>query len=149
MFSFFDFQYLTDGEIRVVIDKLIPENKEKGYVPAYKFNIVEEQSKMTVELIDIRIGHSQGLFYGGNIGYTVFEDFRGNNYALKACRLIKNVAAKHKLEYLYITCNPDNIASRRTCEKLGIPLQEIVDLPKDNDMYKKGERQKCIYYWEL
>lgn len=149
MFSFLEFKNLSDGEIRLVIDELIPENEEKGFVPAYKFNIVEEQSKLTVGFIDIRIGHSQGLFYGGNIGYTVFEDFRGNSYVLKACKLIKNVAIKHKMEYLYITCNPDNIASRRTCEKLGLPLQEIVDLPEDNDMYKEGERQKCIYYWKL
>jgi len=53
------------------------------------------------------------------------------------------------MEYMFITCNPDNIPSRRTCEKLGLLLQEIVDLPEDNDMYKEGERQKCIYYWEL
>jgi tagatose 1,6-diphosphate aldolase len=148
-FSFFEFNDLTDGEIKLVIDELIPEDKFKKYVPAYKFNIVIEQSNVTVGFIDIRIGHSHRLYYGGNIGYTVFEDFRGNNYALKACKLIKKVAKKHAMECLYITCNPDNIPSRRTCEKLGLPLKEIVDLPEGNDMYKEGERQKCIYYWEL
>ena len=42
---------------------------------------------------------------------------------------------------LYITCNPDNIPSRKTCEKLGLILEEIVDLPEDNEMYKEGERK--------
>ena len=145
MFIFKDGWNLTDGEIKLVIDKLIPENKDKGFVPAYKFNIVEVHSNRTVGFIDIRIGHSKGLYYGGNIGYTVFEQFRGNNYALKACKLIKDVAITHGMEFMYITCNP----SRRTCEKLGLSLQKIIDLPEDNDMYKDGERQKCIYYWDL
>lgn len=149
MFSFFEFNILSDGEIRLVIEELMPENKIKGYVPAYKFSIVEEKSDLKVGFIDIRIGHNRGLYYGGNIGYTVNEKHRGNNYALKACKLIKNVAIKHDMEYLYVTCNPDNVASRRTCEKLGLPLLEIVELPEDNDMYKEGERQKYIYYWDL
>ena len=92
MFSFFKFDDLTDGEIRLAVDELIPEEKNKGFVPAYKFNIVEEKSDLTVGFIDIRIGHSKGLYYGGNIGYVVCEKHRGNNFALKACKLIKVVA---------------------------------------------------------
>ena len=46
---------------------------------------------------------------------------------------------------LWVTCNPDNIASRRTCELAGGVLVEIVDLPEDIDMYQEGERRKCRY----
>jgi len=49
----------------------------------------------------------------------------------------------------WITCNPDNAASRRTCELAGAVLVEIVDLPEDIDMYQEGERQKCRYRLEL
>jgi len=42
--------------------------------------------------------------------------------------------------YLYITCNPDNFASKRTCEFAGATLEKIIDLPNDNDMYMDGER---------
>ena len=45
--------------------------------------------------------------------------------------------------------NPDNTASARTCELAGGELVEIVDLPKDTDMYRKGEPQKCRYKIEL
>jgi hypothetical protein len=45
----------------------------------------------------------------------------------------------------WITCNLDNIASRKTCELAGARLVEIVDLSEDTDMYRKGERQKCRY----
>jgi RimJ/RimL family protein N-acetyltransferase len=53
------------------------------------------------------------------------------------------------MDKLIITCNPDNIASRRTCEKAGLKLKEIVDLPNYNEMYLEGERHKCIYEWIL
>lgn len=56
-----------------------------------------------------------------------------------------HVAIAHGMDKIIITCNPDNIASRRTCEKAGLVLNEIVKLPEHNDMYQEGERHKCIY----
>lgn len=70
------------------------------------------------------------------IGYTVL---------LKACKIIKQVALSYDMKKLYITCNPDNLPSRRTCVKLGLNLIEIVDLSPYNVMYQEGERQKCIF----
>jgi hypothetical protein len=42
---------------------------------------------------------------------------------------------------LWITCNPDNWPSRKTCEYLGATLVEVVDLPKESALYQRGERQ--------
>ena len=53
------------------------------------------------------------------------------------------------MEYLYITCNPDNYASRKTCEYAGGTLLEIAELPEENDMRDKGEFEKCIYKFTL
>jgi len=53
------------------------------------------------------------------------------------------------LNPLWITCNPDNLASRKTCEIAGGVMMEIVDLPEHNIMYKQGERQKCRYRFDL
>ena len=55
------------------------------------------------------------MFYGGNIGYGINAEHRGNNYAGKACKLLFKLAKKHSLDYLYITCDPTNIASAKTC----------------------------------
>ena len=55
----------------------------------------------------------------------------------------------HNMNYLYITCNPDNYASRRTCEYAGGKFEAIVNLPTDTDMYIEGERQKCIYLFNI
>ena len=53
------------------------------------------------------------------------------------------------MDNLRITCNPENYASRKTCEKAGLVLKKIVDLPTNNEMYLEGERQKCQYEWNL
>ena len=53
------------------------------------------------------------------------------------------------LSPLWITCNPENVASRRTCERAGGTLVETVKLPPDHPLYQKGERAKCRYRFEV
>lgn len=149
MFKFKDFDYLTDGEIDLKIKEKVKPDKVKGYVPAYKYVITLHGKDYTIGLIDIRIGYNENIYYGGNIGYEVYKPYRGSNYALKACKIISHVAVSHGMKKLIITCNPDNIPSRKTCEKAGLKLKQIVDLPEQNEMYVRGERQKCIYEWIL
>lgn len=60
-------------------------------------------------------------------------------------RTLIPLARRHGFNELWITSNPENIASRRTCEIAGAELAEIVDLPPRIDMYQEGERQKCRY----
>lgn len=149
MFEFKDFDYLTDGEIDLLIEDKVPANEEKGYVPAYKYRITLHNSSDGIGNIDIRIGDNEGLYYGGHIGYAIDESYRGDSYASKACKIIKQVAVAHGMNTLFITCNPDNYPSKRTCEKVGLKLKQIVDLPTNNEMYLEGERQKCQYEWNL
>jgi predicted acetyltransferase len=149
MFEFIDFDYLTDGKIDLKIEEKTPANEEKGYVPAYKYRVTLHGSDESIGNIDIRIGYNENIYYGGHIGYGIEENYRGNNYASKACKIIKSVAIAHRMNTLIITCNPDNFPSRKTCEKAGLKLKEIVDLPPHNEMYQQGERQKCIYEWNL
>ena len=147
-FQFQNFDLLTNGEISLVIDKKIPADETKGYVPAYSFHIRLSECDQNIGHISIRIGNNENLYYGGHIGYGIIEQFRGHSYASKACRLIMQVAEAHGLEPVTITCNPANTASRRTCEKIGAELLEIVKLPPHNDLYQSGEREACRYVWE-
>ena len=55
----------------------------------------------------------------------------------------------HRLEDVIITCNPENIASRKTCEYLGGKLLEIAELPEDHDLREDGDTHECIYRFEL
>ena len=85
----------------------------------------------------------------GHMGYHVYPFARGNHYAERSCRLLLPLARWHGINPLWITCNPDNHASRRTCERLGGALSEIVAVPHDHPLFAKGERRKCLYRFEL
>lgn len=147
MFEFLDFDYLSDGEIELVIAEKAEDDELKGYLPAYKYEIRLHNCSDTIGRLDIRIGHNKNTYFGGNIGYEIEEAYRGHHYAAKACRLVRRVAEAHGMDKIIITNNPDNIPSRKTCENIGARLLEIVDLSEDNEMYKLGDRQKCRYEW--
>src|SRR5690606_15380417 len=99
-------------EIYLELDRTADEIKEKGYVPAYYFKIKRCENDTEIGQCDLRIGHNDNTKYGGNIGYEIYEPFRGNHYAAKACKLLFKLARKHHMKELIITCSPENIASR-------------------------------------
>jgi predicted acetyltransferase len=142
---FLDTCDLRNDEIYLKLYMTKKASETKGLVPAYCFRIVRVADGQTVGRCDLRVGYNERLYYGGHIGYGVDEQYRGKHYAGKACLLLFALARKHGMEYLYITCNPENTASRKTSEFAGGVLEAIVDLPADNDMYAIGERRKCIY----
>lgn len=145
---FLDTAFLRNDEIQLVLEKTVDGDEKRNWVPAYHFFICNpDGDKMGT--CDLRIGYNENLYYGGHIGYRVFPEYRGNHYAGKACLLLFQLAGKHHMEYLYITCNPDNDASRKTCEYAGGKLLEIVTLPEGNDMREDGEFEKCIYQFTL
>lgn len=145
MFRFCRIHKLTDGIIDLVISEKKSANLDKDYVPSYVYNIRLHDSNFDIGKIDIRIGFNRNTFYGGNIGYEIFKKYRGNGYAAKACKLIFEVGLYHEMNSLIITCNPDNIPSKKTCENIGGKLLEIVDLPTNNELYIDGERKKCRF----
>ena len=145
---FLNTDFLQNEEIKLVLEKTTDGNDEKEWVPAYHFAICN-QAGAKPGICDLRIGHNEKLYYGGNIGYEVYQEFRGHHYAGKACLLLFELAKRHELNYVIITCNPDNYASRKTCEYAGGKLLEIAQLPKENDMRDNGETEKCIFRFDL
>lgn len=141
---FLETSFLKNDEIQLVLERTENGDAEKNWVPAYHFSI-QDRDGTKVGICDLRVGYNDNLYYGGHIGYTVFPKYRGHHYAGKACLLLFQLARKHNMEYLYITCNPDNYASRKTCEYAGGKLLEIAELPEGNDMRDNGEFEKCIY----
>lgn len=147
-FCFFDTEFMTDGEILLMLDKEVAGNPAEKWLPSYHFVICDREGHKA-GTCDLRIGYNELVYFGGNIGYRVEEPYRGKHYAGKACFLLFQLAKRHGMDYLVITCNPDNYPSRKTCEYAGGRLREIVELPENNDMRKEGETQKCIYTFEL
>jgi len=145
--DFIDVPVLTDGEIELCCTGKKPAVPDKGLVPAYEFEIRRNGSR--VGKVNLRVGYTEGLYYSGHIGYMVDEQHRGHGYAEKACRLLAPVILAHGMKKALITCNPDNAASRRTCEKLGARLVRTAPLPEWHDICRRGERFVNIYEWSL
>lgn len=145
---FLDTGFLKSNEIQLVLEKTADGDEIKKWVPAYHFFICDINGNKMGKC-DLRIGYNDNLYYGGHIGYTIFPEYRGKHYAGKACLLLFQLAKKHEMKYLYITCNPDNYGSRKTCEYAGGKLLEIAALPEGNEMRDKGEWEKCIYKFIL
>ena len=146
---FLNTDFLKSDEIALILEKTAPADPAKDWVPAYHFAICD-LAGVKMGVCDLRIGHNEKLYYGGNIGYRVEPPYRGHHYAAKACRLLFELARRHDLGYVIISCNPDNLPSRRTCELLGGQLLEIAALPEDNDMrIESGETEKCIFRFEV
>jgi tagatose 1,6-diphosphate aldolase len=96
--------------------------------------------------VSLRVGNTDFLrLYAGHIGYDVAEAHRGNRFAARAVALLVPLARRHGLEELWITCNPENTASWRTCEILGAEYVETVPTPEDTEMFKRGSTHKRRY----
>ncbi len=137
---------LSDGEISLALRTAEPADEKKGYVPAYKFDILRCADGETVGACDLRLGYVRFTYYGGNVGYEVLEPYRGNRYAEKACRLLLRLAKMHDMPWLIISCDAGNLPSRRTLEALGGELLETRVPPSYTELYQRGERSPhCIF----
>lgn len=150
MFKFMNPGKLIDGDLELVLDSVDQANSALGLVPQYRFKMRRVGTGENLGGINLRVSNEPVIvLYAGHIGYGVAAEHRGHHYAARSCRLLMPLAKLHQLNPLWITCNPDNFASRRTCELAGGRMIEIVDVPEDNDMYLAGERQKCRYRFDL
>lgn len=141
---------LVDKDLALVLVEKNPAHPSKGYVTAYQFEMRCNSKPEKIGNISLRMGDTYRLrMYGGHIGYGVDTEHRGRHYAARACRLLFPLARCHGMREIWITFNPENVASRRTCELAGAEFVEIVNLLEDSDMYQEGERQKCRYRIDL
>ncbi|MBY0506651.1 MAG: GNAT family N-acetyltransferase [Bryobacteraceae bacterium] len=139
---------LSDGELALRLTATVPGNDTACTVPTYRFDL--RLGEQTVGGLRFRAGSNDDIvLYAGNLGYNVDPEFRGHRFAERACRLLLPFAVRHGFQHLWITCDPENTASRLTCERLGAELVEIITLPEWLDMYQDGERAKCRYRLDL
>ena len=149
-FTFCDPGALGDGDLELRLEQTVMDTSGDEVLPTYRFRLVNVTDRVDMGGINLRIGNGENLVrYRGHVGYSVDPQHRGRGYAARACRLILPLAAHHGLSPLWITCDPDNVASRRTCERLGAKLIEIVTVPAGTEAYRAGARQKYRYRLDL
>ena len=142
--TFYDTSDLSDGEIVLSLTRTCRADPDRRWVPTYYFDICLPDGRK-VGTCDLRIGHNEKIYIGGNVGYRVEEPFRGHHYAAKACALLFRLAKKHGLDHLFITCVPENAASARTCELAGGEYVETADVPVWSEMYAEGKRRVMVF----
>jgi predicted acetyltransferase len=116
-------------------------------VLTYFFRMMSIAHEDELGTINLRIGSNAHLErYAGHIGYGVHPAHRGHHYAARSVVLLLPLARRHELDPVWITCDPENMASRRSLEIAGAELVEIVEVPRDCGIRKYGGKlRKCRY----
>ena len=115
-------------------------------IPVSFFNRSPKSIVYSIGECDLRFGMDEELYYAGNIGYRIYDEFRGQHYAYHACQLLLQIAKEeYHFHNVIITCSPDNIASDKTIQSLHAELLQTVNVPKNHWLYRRGEKVKNIY----
>jgi tagatose 1,6-diphosphate aldolase len=137
---------LAFDQVSLCFVRMLPGDRTKGLVPAYYFRILAADGAVAGH-INFRIGDTPHVrICAGHIGFEVNPPFRGRHFALHACRAIAPLV-RQLYPAVIITCDPDNLASRRTIEALGARFLEQVPVPPDDPHYARGSREKRRYEW--
>ena len=138
---------LHNDQIALRLTNYELSDAECGIEDGYLFHIYKRHSLRKIGYISLRLGESPGLYYLGHIGYRIDEPFRGHGFASQACRLLTPVMRRENLLSVVITTDPDNWASRRTCEKIGCVLESVVPVPEEFRIMCSGSPAKCRYIY--
>ncbi len=137
---------LRDRDLRLVLAATVADAETETQAPYYRFEIRNDVLDAVAGRISLRISQNEFFrLYAGQIGYSVLPEHRGNRYAARAVRLLIPLARRHGFTDLWITCNPDNAASRRSCELAGAEYVDTVEVPSWTEMYQRGDHRKCRY----
>lgn len=123
----------------------VKDDLPTGFLPYSIYSICVEEKE--VGRLILREGSDQECYYEGHIGYHIDEEYRGHHYARNACLLLKEKVNK---DHLIITCDPTNIASRKTIESLGCEYLETKIIPHHlKKLFASDECEKMIYRWNI
>ncbi|HUG10091.1 MAG TPA: GNAT family N-acetyltransferase [Opitutaceae bacterium] len=137
---------LCSEDVRLRFVAIKPADPARGFVPSYHFRIVT-LDEADVGHISFRMGETDHIrICAGHIGFEIVEGKRGHGYALQACRAIAPFVGSVS-GTVTITCDPDNLPSKRTIEHLGAHFIDEVPVPTNDPHYLRGSRTKLRFRW--
>jgi predicted acetyltransferase len=137
---------LSFDQIVLRFARVVPGEASRGFVPYFHFRILTGDG-IDAGHINFRVGDSEHVrVCAGHVGFEIAERFRGHGYALQTCRAIAPFV-RLASGTVTITCDPDNLASRRTIERLGAQFVDEVAVPVHDPHYQRGSRTKRRYRW--
>jgi len=118
---------VTEAGCRVVVGHLLPQADESvelsdDRVPCTFFWITDDHGDGPEVVGFLALRHRLNAWLleeGGHIGYGVRPSRRSQGHATRALALAVTAAAGLGLERVLVTCDEDNVGSRRTIERCG------------------------------
>lgn len=139
----------TDGVIDLIPIMLFLPDEEMGFGDVYDYVIAPHGTRREAGRISLRLGESECVYYFGHIGYHVDPPYRGDHYAARACELLRPMIEQAGKASVVITTDPDNVPSRRTCERLGCAYESTVNVPYRIQRKWDISPVKCRYIWRM
>lgn len=149
MFKFLEFDDLKDDEIKLVLKSQDQPDYENGVLPRYGFSIIHINDNRDIGVVYFAVDNTSRQYIRGHLSYGVDPKYSGHNYAMKACKLMKQIALAHGFKRLFIGSGHDNIASRKTIEKLGAIPITADDVPDDKILKNLQEERIDMYVWDI
>jgi tagatose 1,6-diphosphate aldolase len=140
MFQFLDPGRLVDGDLQLVLVKKVPPDPARRHVPSYLFEMRKTGGHGKIGWVSFRVGSARRLRCPGHLGWRVNKRSRGRRYAARSTILLLPFARAHGIKVLWITCEPTNTASRKTCDLAGARYVETIRVPREHEMYNSGFR---------
>ena len=105
------------------------KNQPEGYVPQTEFWLVDGGEYIGRVSVRARLNEHL-LQIGGHIGYNIRPSKGGKGYGNKILELALLKAKEMEIEKVRITCDVDNVASRKIIEKNGGVLDSEIPNPE-------------------
>jgi len=137
---------LVGDDVTLHFTRVVSGDPSRGFVPYFHFRIIAAAG-LDVGHINFRVGDTEHIqSCAGHIGFEIAESFRGHGFAFHACRAIAPFI-RTIYKTVTITCDPGNIASRRTIERLGAEFIDEIAVPVHDPHYQRGSCTKRRYEW--
>jgi predicted acetyltransferase len=115
---------------------------EPGWVPMVHRWLIRREDQSFVGLGNIRLELTENLHrLGGHIGYAIRPSARRMGYGTEILRLMLPEAVKLGINPILITCDADNVGSRKIIERNGGIFEN--EMPYE----RNGESVKKRRYW--
>lgn len=117
-----------DGYVRAVQSWAMGRDLPRGWIAAHTFWLAEGDEY--IGTVNVRHKLNDWLLrYGGHIGYGIRPSRRRMGYGTEICRLGLEEARKLGLKRVLITCDADNIGSKKIIEANGGVFENEVPQP--------------------
>jgi predicted acetyltransferase len=126
------------GHIQRLLDQANPAKLRPGYVPASEYWLIDGDE--WVGRLSLRHELNEFLLkIGGHIGYEIRPSKRRRGYGKEILRLGLEKTRQLGLRRALVTCDEDNIGSKKIIEANGGQLENVVEV--------EGEPARKLRYW--